>query len=79
MKLFCHDCDRPYGDQYGFPDLVLPDDIWAKISPTGDEGGMLCPSCIVARCEQQGIKCQAIWRSGPFCQDDQEDNEAVLE
>lgn len=36
-------CGRPYSKG---PDLVVPDDVWAKISPTGDEGGVLCPNCI---------------------------------
>lgn len=62
----CHDCGRPYGDQFGFPDLVLPNDVWAQISPTGDEGGMLCPSCIVRRCVAAGVECEATWTSGPF-------------
>lgn len=62
----CHDCRRPYGDEHGFPDLVLPNDVWAKISPSGDENGLLCPSCIVRRCVAAGITCEARWRSGPF-------------
>lgn len=36
-------CGRPYASG---PDLVVPDDVWVKISPTGDEGGILCPNCI---------------------------------
>ena len=62
----CYDCARPYGDEHGFPDLVVPHDVWAKISPTGDEGGLLCPSCMCLRAYQAGASCQAVFRSGPF-------------
>ena len=62
----CTDCARLYGDEYGFPDLVLPNDIWAKISPTRDENGLLCPSCICKRLHDQGIQCSARFRSGPL-------------
>jgi len=63
----CHDCDRPYGDEHGFPDLVLPDDVWEKISPTGDEGGLLCPSCICKRLHDLGLRdVKASFRSGPL-------------
>lgn len=49
MRAACFDCDRQYGDEHGFPDLVIPNDIWRRISPSGDEGGLLCPSCICKR------------------------------
>lgn len=55
LKTGCHDCDRPYGNEHGFPDLVIPHHHWAKISPTGDEGGLLCPSCICKRLHDAGI------------------------
>ena len=46
FKTHCYDCLTPYP----FPlDTVLPDDLWTRISPTGDEGGLLCANCIVAR------------------------------
>ena len=64
----CYDCKRPYGDEHGFPDLVVPDDVWAKISPTGDEGGLLCPSCMCRRAADIGLEhVAAVFRSGPFC------------
>lgn len=65
----CQDCGRPYGDEHGFPDLVLPNDMWAKISDNGDENGMLCPSCICKRAHHAGIECIATFRSGPFFED----------
>ncbi len=67
-EVTCHDCNRPYGDEYGFPDLVLPNATWAAISPTGDEGGMLCPSCICKRLADRGLEdVPAVFRSGPCC------------
>jgi hypothetical protein len=63
----CYDCGRHYGDEYGFPDLVLPNDVWAKISPRGDEGGLLCPSCICRRAHALGMSgVPAVWASGPL-------------
>lgn len=61
----CYDCGRPYGSA-GFPDFVIPDEAWRAISPTGDEGGLLCPSCICARLEISGIKCAGSFTSGPI-------------
>ena len=64
----CYDCGRPYGNEYGFPDLVVPHDIWNEyISPTGGEGGLLCPSCMCFRAEQMGLRnIPAVFKSGPF-------------
>lgn len=63
----CHDCGRLYGNEYGFPDLVVPDTIWKQISPTGDQYGLLCPSCMAGRCAKLGIQgAEARWTSGPF-------------
>lgn len=63
----CHDCGRPYGDAHGFPDLVVPHAVWVRISPTGDEGGLLCPSCMCARATEAGLeRVPARFTSGPF-------------
>lgn len=62
----CHDCGRHYGSAHGFPDLVVPNDVWEEISPTGDEGGLLCPSCLCRRAYEKGIECTAVFKSGPF-------------
>lgn len=70
MKGCCLDCGRKYGDEYGFPDLLVPNDIWVKISPTGDEGGLLCPSCMCRRASDLGLtSVPARFVSGPFCAD----------
>lgn len=65
----CHDCGRPYGDEYGFPDLVVPNTIWKEdLSPTKSEGGLLCPSCMCKRAYDAGLdNIQAKFTSGPFC------------
>jgi len=60
----CFDCKRPYGDENGFPDLVIPFWAWQKISPTGDDGGLLCPSCICKRLHDAKIKCEGAFMSG---------------
>lgn len=65
MEAKCMDCGLPYADP-GFQDLVVPDDVWKKISPTGHEGGLLCPTCIVRACAKAGIETTARFTSGPL-------------
>lgn len=66
-KAFCADCGRQYGDEHGFPDLVIPNAIWRRISPHADETGLLCPSCICGRLHAAGIsKVEAAFMSGPI-------------
>ena len=49
----CHDCGLDYE---GFLcDFVIQNDLWAMISPTGDEGGLLCPMCILKRLLDLGL------------------------
>jgi hypothetical protein len=63
----CQGCGLEYSDP-GFADLVVPDGVWEKISPTGNHGGLLCPTCMVRRAEQRGLQnVRAVFRSGPFC------------
>lgn len=63
----CQDCGRPYGDEHGFPDLIIPNDVWRRISPSGGDGGLLCPSCICARLSKAGIRQVAgSFMSGPI-------------
>lgn len=61
----CEDCKRPYGSG-GFPDLIIPYWAWKRISPTGDDGGLLCPSCICKRLHDKGLKCEGAFMSGPI-------------
>lgn len=64
--LGCHDCGLPYSDP-AFVDFVVEDDLWRRISPTGDEGGLLCVNCIVRRTRLLGIdRVRGAFRSGPF-------------
>ena len=61
----CYDCGLPYSDD-GFADLVVDHGVWAKISPTGDEGGLLCPTCMVRAATREGVQATARFMSGPF-------------
>lgn len=65
MSAQCADCGRDYGAP-GFPDLIIPYWAWKQISPTGDDGGLLCPSCICARLEISNIRCEGAFVSGPI-------------
>ena len=68
MRCCCFDCGRAYGCEYGFPDLVIPDDDWRAISPTKDFGGLLCPSCICRRLYDAGVSTAGIFVSGALCE-----------
>lgn len=65
-RAFCQDCQRQYGDEYGFPDLIIPFSAWRQISPSKSDGGLLCPSCICKRLHDAGIKCTGAFMSGPI-------------
>lgn len=55
----CADCGLPYEDN-GFVDLVVPHKVWNEVlSPTGDEGGLLCPTCLCRAAVRAGIQCEA--------------------
>lgn len=63
-SLGCADCGRSYAKG---PDLVIPDETWKRISPTGDEGGILCPNCIHDRLVARGLEnVPARFTSGPM-------------
>ena len=63
----CLDCKRRYGDEYGFPDMLVADEVWEKINPGSNGGGLLCPSCINARAHRVGIENAGMaFMSGPF-------------
>lgn len=62
----CYDCGLPYSDP-GFRDLVVAHDVWNNhLSPTKNEGGLLCPTCMVRAAVMAGVECEATFRSGPF-------------
>ena len=66
MQGCCMDCGRKYGDEFGFPDLVVSPEAWRALSPTKDDGGLLCPSCMCRRAHDAGLETRAKFRSGPF-------------
>jgi hypothetical protein len=62
----CADCELPYGGP-GWIDAVVPNDVWRQISPTHDEGGILCITCMARRCEALGLEdVPVMLASGPF-------------
>ena len=63
----CYDCGLSYSDP-GFADLVVPHEVWMCISPTGNEGGLFCPTCLIRALQVAGFEgVRAIFRSGPTC------------
>jgi len=42
------------GKQYKI-DLNINDDLWAKISPRGNDSGLLCGSCIINKLEEMNL------------------------
>lgn len=62
-KAKCADCGIPYGDS-GFPDLIIPNWAWRKISPYKNLVGLLCPSCICRALVKKKIKCEGAFMSG---------------
>jgi hypothetical protein len=64
--LGCGGCGLPYGSP-GWCDVVIPDLDWLLISPTGDEGGVLCLTCMAERLIEAGRENVAMAvTSGPF-------------
>lgn len=66
MTISCEDCNRPYGEEHGFPDFIIPFEAWRQISTGGDDTGLLCPSCICKRLHDKGIRCEGAFMSGPI-------------
>lgn len=63
----CHDCSREYGQEHGFPDMLIPDWAWKIIAPL-DGYGLLCPSCICKRLYDANVEnCPSAFTSGPLC------------
>ncbi len=63
MKVQCYDCELDYGGP-GWIEAIIPDKVWIKISPTKDEGGILCINCISRRLEKRGYKDVPVWLTG---------------
>lgn len=47
MSCICQGC----GVRYKI-DLIIPNELWLKISPKKSEGGLLCGSCIMKKLEE---------------------------
>lgn len=64
--LTCRGCGFRYGED-GWIEAVIPDDIWVRISPTGDEGGILCIVCMGAALDAIGLSDVPVkLTAGPF-------------
>lgn len=48
----CYGCDKPYTE---CGDISMDHETWRKISPTGNEGGLLCANCIMDGLAQTGL------------------------
>jgi len=51
----CYDCGLEYNSD-SWIETAIPDKIWRDISPTDNDGGILCISCIAKRLRQKGYK-----------------------
>ena len=63
----CHDCGEVYGSD-AWIEAVVPGDIWNEhLSPTGNEGGILCIKCMAKRAVAAGLSRIPIkLTAGPF-------------
>ena len=64
--LACYECGLVYGSP-GWCDVVIPDEDWLAISPTGHGGGVLCFTCMARRLTvggREGVPMAVT--SGPF-------------
>lgn len=53
MDAVCYDCRTPYA--YFVCDFTVQNNLWKVISPTKDEGGLLCPMCMIKRLKGLGL------------------------
>jgi len=59
----CYDCGLDY-EGNGWIEAVIPDKVWNDISPSGDQGGLLCITCIARRLVEKGYKRVPVWLCG---------------
>ncbi len=62
----CHDCGKPYQE---CGDVVMDNETWRKISPTGNEGGLLCANHTMARLGKAGLSRIVVTLVPPFSED----------
>lgn len=53
MEVCCLDCQLPYS--CFVCDFTVQNNLWNLISPTKDEGGLLCPMCMIKRLKELGL------------------------
>ena len=63
----CYDCGKEYGGD-DWIEAIIPDLIWNNISPTKNQSGILCISCMARRLSEAGYKKVPVWLCGtePF-------------
>ena len=59
----CYDCGIKYSDP-GWIEAIIPDKVWNIISPTNNQGGLLCITCISKRLSERGLKDIPVWLCG---------------
>ena len=59
----CYDCGLSYQDP-GWIEAIIPDNVWDFISPTKNQGGLLCITCISRRLSRLGIGRIPVWLCG---------------
>ena len=59
----CYDCGLDYGGN-GWIEAIIPDKVWNVISPTHDQNGILCITCIARRLNTMGYKNIPVWFRG---------------
>jgi hypothetical protein len=73
----CYDCGLPYEEMH---DFLIPREIWIKISPTENDGSILCANCIVKRLEKGGFKdIPGAYMSGPIKSVSEETMDMILQ
>lgn len=64
--LACYGCGLPYAGEH-WVEAVVPHDVWAQISPSGDEGGILCINCMAGELVGLGMTDVPVkLTAGPF-------------
>lgn len=54
MSARCHGCGLDYTSP-AWADVVIPDEIWRRISPDGEGNGVLCFNCMNRRLVRKGL------------------------
>lgn len=53
-RAVCDGCGLGYGSD-GWIECIVPDEVWRQISPTHDEGSLLCITCIARAVKRLGL------------------------